>query len=139
MQPLSDITGPAKRPLVDIPQPASIARVREAVAMRTQKACGHAVRNCSCVANWDHRKLSYDAVYWYHPLIVSVFTALLSRIQLVQPICQQKIQIIELAIRDSRRMHNPRPTHKGHIPKLPRSIIRNNELIITYYRPSNNT
>ena len=25
------------------------------------------------------------------------------------------------------------------IPKLPRSTIRNNELIITYYRPSNNT
>ena len=25
------------------------------------------------------------------------------------------------------------------IPKLPRSIIRNNEPIITYYRPSNNT
>ena len=83
--------------------------------MRTQKACGHTVRNGSCVANWDHRKLSYDAVHWYHPLIVSVFAAVLSRIQLVQhprfdgcqPICQQIIQIIDLAIRGSRRMHNP--------------------------------
>ena len=82
--------------------------------MSNRKGCGHAVRNGSCVANWDHRKLSYDAVHWYHPLIVSVFAAVLSRIQLVQhprfdgcqPICQQIIQKIESAIRDSRRTHN---------------------------------
>ena len=82
--------------------------------MSTQKACGHAVQNGSRVANWDHRELSYDAVHRYHPLIVSVFAAVLSRIQLVQhprfdgcqPICQQIIQTIKLAIQDSRRTHN---------------------------------
>ena len=41
----------------------SIARIRAAVAMSTQKACGHAVRNGSRVANWDHGKLSYVARY----------------------------------------------------------------------------
>ena len=58
------IAGPAQRPRVNKPHPASVPGPLPAVTGRSLKMIAQAVRNCSCVTDRNYGQFSQDTVNW---------------------------------------------------------------------------